>query len=73
MEVKSPTIELAKYWSDEAVGILFSEGDPFGGSVDPEKLKQNIYNEIIRKLVDHETFELSESEFQECVRLAKLN
>lgn len=73
MTVESPTIELAKYWSEEAVGILFSEGDPFGGSVDQAKLKENIYNEIIRKLVDEETFELSEEEFQECVRLAKLN
>lgn len=73
MNVKSPTIELARYWAEEATAILFSEGDPFAGSVDQNKLKENIYNEIIRKLVDEETFELSEEEFQECVRLTKEN
>ena len=72
MQVKDSTVELAKYWAKTGVDILFDGADPFKGSVSREKLEDNLYNKIFIKILEQETFELTEEEFLLCVELSKL-
>jgi hypothetical protein len=68
-----PTAELAKYWAKTGAGILFEEMDPFQGQVSKEDLEQNLYNQILRNILEHETSDLSEDQFRKCVELSKIN
>jgi hypothetical protein len=65
-----PTVELAKYWAKTGADILFEEKDPFQGQVSKEKLEQNLYNQILINILEHETSDLSEEQFQMCVELS---
>jgi hypothetical protein len=73
MQVKSPTVELARYWARTGTEILFDGTDPFLGTVSKEKLEENLYNKIFIKILEHETTDLSEAEFQKCIELSKIN
>lgn len=67
------TIEHASAMADMAVDILFSSGDPFNGKVDRPKLKENIKQATLKKLVTADSDFLEESEFQACVEAAKIS
>jgi len=68
-----PTSELARFWAKTGTDILFDGTDPFQGSVSREKLEQNMYNQILINILEHETSDLSEEQFQKCVELSKIN
>lgn len=68
-----PTSELAKYWAKTGADILFDGTDPFKGCVSKEKLEENLYNQILINILEHETSDLSEEQFQKCVELSKIN
>jgi len=72
-KLTSKATDLARFWAKTGSEILFAESDPFQGKVDREKLEENLYNEILRKIIDHETTDLTENEFKTCVELSKLN
>ena len=72
-KLRNKTAETALFWAKTGADILFSESDPFDGKVSREVLEKNLYDEILRKLVDHDTTELTEEEFKKCVELSKLN
>lgn len=65
-----PTREQAKVWAQCAVEILFEAGDPFMGEVPRWELKREIELAVLRKLIDGQEPDLSEREFQACVRAA---
>jgi hypothetical protein len=62
-----PTRQQAKVWARTAVEILFADGDPFMGEVPRRELKREIELAVLRKLVTHDTPDLTEAEFQTCV------
>ena len=66
-----PTRQQAKVWARTAVEILFADGDPFMGEIKRWELKREIELAVLRKLVTDDTPDLSESEFNECMRLAR--
>jgi len=57
----------ARFWAETGVEILFSEGDPFSGNVDKTRLVDILYNTTLKKLLEEDTSELSEEEFNQCV------
>jgi len=57
----------ARFWAETGVEILFSEGDPFSGKVDRARLIDILYNTTLKKLIEEDTSELSEEEFNQCV------
>ena len=57
----------ARVWAETGVEILFSEGDPFSGKVDRARLIDILYNTTLKKLIEEDTSELSEEEFNQCV------
>jgi len=57
----------ARFWAETGVEILFSEGDPFSGKVDRYQLINILYNTTLKKLLEEDTSELSEEEFNQCV------
>ena len=65
-----PTRQQAKVWAQTAVEILFEAGDPFMGEVPRWELKRELELAILRKLIDGDEPDLSEREFQACVRNA---
>jgi hypothetical protein len=68
-----PTSELAKHWANVGTSILFDGTDPFQSTVSKEKLEQNLYNQILINILEHETSDLSEEQFRKCVELSKIN
>ena len=68
-----PTSELAKHWAKVGTNILFDGTDPFQGTVSKEKLEQNLYNQILINILEHETSDLSEEQFRKCIDLSKMN
>lgn len=68
-----PTSELARFWAKIGTDILFDGTDPFQGTVSREKLEANMYNQILINILEHETSDLSEEQFQKCVELSKIN
>lgn len=61
----------ARFWAETAVEILFSEGDPFAGLVDRDSLVTQIEAATLLKLVTEDTPDLSEEEFNECIKNSK--
>ena len=49
------TLDHATEMSTMAVDILFSEGDPFGGKVDRNKLQAEIRQATLKKLVTEDS------------------
>jgi hypothetical protein len=68
-----PTRQQAKVWAQTAVEILFDAGDPFMGEVKRWELKREIELAILLKLINGEEPDLSEREFDDCVRAARRN
>jgi uncharacterized protein YaaW (UPF0174 family) len=58
------TQQEALYWAETGTEILFSEGDPFKGKVNKDSLVQALYQRILQKLVEQDTADLDEEEFQ---------
>lgn len=73
MQVEYSTIELARYWAKTGVDILFDEASPFMGTISKEKLEENLYTKILIKILEQETFDLTEQELLLCMELSKLN
>lgn len=69
--MREPSIEVAKYWAKTGTEVLFCEKDPFNGEVDREKLETNLYNQILKNIVDHNTSDVSEGQLQKCIEDAK--
>jgi hypothetical protein len=67
------TVEVALYWAKTGTEILFSEDKVLSKTLAKEKLEENLYNQILQNLIDHDTFEMSEEQFQNCVTASKLN
>jgi hypothetical protein len=67
------TQQEALYWAETGTEILFSEGDPFRGRVDRDSLVQALYQRVLKKLVEEDTPDLEEEEFQEIVNQIKSN
>lgn len=65
-----PTRQQAKVWAQTAVEILFEAGDPFMGEVPRWELKREIELAVLLKLINGQEPDLSEAEFQTCVRNA---
>jgi uncharacterized protein YaaW (UPF0174 family) len=61
----------ARFWAETAVEILFSAGDPFKGQVNKDSLVTEIEAATLLKLVTEDIPDLSEEEFQECIKNAK--
>ena len=66
-----PTLELAALWAETAVDILFSEGDPFNGSVRRDSLVAEVRAQILKGLVLNDEPDLTEEEFAGCVSRAR--
>jgi len=66
------TLDHAEELSIVAIEILFSEGDPFGGKVDPTRLREEIRQATLKKFVIDDDDVLDESEFGACVKAATL-
>ena len=66
------TLDHAEELSIIAVEILFAEGDPFGGKVDPIRLREEIRQATLKKLVIEDEDILDESEFGACIKAATL-
>jgi hypothetical protein len=62
----------ARFWAETAVEILFSEGDPFKGQVNRDSLVTEIEAATLLKLVTEDTADLSEEEFEECIKNSKI-
>jgi hypothetical protein len=58
--------------AEMAVDILFSEGDPYRGKVDRLKLYAAIRQATLKKLVIEDHDILDEEEFQECLKISKI-
>jgi len=69
--MRQPTIEVAKYWAKTGAEVLFAEKDPFDGLVDQEILENELYNQILRNIVDHNTSDISEGQLQKCIEDAR--
>lgn len=67
------TMEHATKMAEMAVDILFSDGDPFNGTVDKDSLEQEIKLATLKRLVTVDDDLLSEEEFQSCILAAQLN
>lgn len=65
------TQQEALYWAETGTEILFSEGDPFKGKVPKDSLVQGLYQRVLRKLVEEDTPNLEEDEFQEVIEKIK--
>jgi thioredoxin-like negative regulator of GroEL len=65
------TQQEALYWAETGTEILFSEGDPFKGKVPKDSLVQGLYQRVLRKLVEEDTPDLEEEEFQEVIEQIK--
>lgn len=59
------TQQEALFWAETGTEILFSEGDPFKGRVPKDSLVKGLYNRILQKLVEDDSPDLDEEEFQE--------
>lgn len=66
------TLDHANELAAVAVEILFSEGDPFKGKVDPIRLQEEIRQATLRKLVVEDEDILDESEFSACIKAATI-
>ncbi|CAB4219098.1 hypothetical protein UFOVP1604_181 [uncultured Caudovirales phage] len=66
------TLTHASTMAEMAVDILFSEGDPFRGKVDRLKLYDAIRQATLKKLVIEDDDILDEEEFQECLKVSKI-
>jgi hypothetical protein len=71
MIMRDLTTETAMFWAETGTDVLFDEGDPFNGEVSKETLKLNIYNRILINIIDHETYDISEAQLQECINNSK--
>lgn len=69
--MRQPTIDVAKYWAKTGVDVLFAEADPFDGEVNRDTLEENLYQQILINIVDHNTSDVSEEQLQECITLSK--
>lgn len=70
--LRTKTSDLARYWAKTGTDILFSEKDPFDGSVSKEKLENNLYDQIIINIVNFETTDVSEEQLQACIEKSKI-
>lgn len=61
------TQQEAQYWAETGAEILLSNGDLFKGRVDKDSLVRVLYEKILQKLVNEDTYDLSEDEFKECI------
>lgn len=61
----------ARFWAQTAVEILFSEGDPFKGQVNRDSLVTQIEAATLLKLVTEDIPDLTEAEFEECIKNSK--
>ena len=67
------TQQEARFWAETATEIMFSEGDPFCDRVSRDSLVKNLYDKMLEKLVLEDTSDLTEEEFQACVKLSHKN
>ena len=68
--IMSTQIE-ARFWAETAVEILFSDGDPFKGKVNKDSLVTEIEAATLLKIVTQDIPDLTEEEFQECIKNSK--
>ena len=71
--MRQPSIEVAQYWAKTGTDILFTENSPFNETVDKDKLEENLYNQILKNLVDHNTSDISEEQLQNCINNSKID
>ena len=62
----------ARFWAETAVDILFSEGDPFSGKVDRDRLRTEIEAATLLALIVRDEPELTEEEFQACLKNSEI-
>ena len=70
-KLRTTTEDTARYWAKTGTDILFSESDPFEGTVSKEKLEQNLYNQILINIIEFETPDVSEAQLKEYIELSK--
>ena len=70
-KLRTTTEDTARYWARTGTSILFSESDPFDGTVSKEKLEQNLYNQILINIIEFETPDVSEAQLKEYIELSK--
>ncbi|MFA7157042.1 MAG: hypothetical protein WC123_05045 [Bacilli bacterium] len=71
--MRQSTIDTAKYWAKTGTDILFTDENPFNGTVSKESLEEKLYCQILKNLVDHNTAEISEQQLQICINESTIN
>ena len=67
-----PTLKHSKAHAGFMIDILFEDGDPFNGLVDRDTLVQEVRTATLKKLLIEDDDLLTEEEFNECIKNAKL-
>jgi hypothetical protein len=71
MKLNNSTAEVARYWAKTATSILFDDSKLISENVSKIKFETNVYDQILRNIIDHNTTDISEAQFQECINLSK--